>query len=87
MRSNDAKPLRGKLKEIYGEDETIKALDDKSLVELGENLRRGVPIATPVFDGAREKDIVEMLEAGRPRSVRPGDALSTGAPATPSTAR
>jgi DNA-directed RNA polymerase subunit beta len=62
LRSNDVKPLRGKLKEIYGEDETIKALDDKSLAELGENLRRGVPIATPVFDGAREKDIVEMLD-------------------------
>ena len=62
LRSNDAKPLRGKLKQIYGEDETIKALDDKGLAELGENLRRGVPIATPVFDGAREKDIVEMLK-------------------------
>ena len=75
LRSNDAKPLRGKLKEIYGEDETIKALDDKSLAELGENLRRGVPIATPVFDGAREKDIVEMLEDGQLRAVGPGDAL------------
>jgi DNA-directed RNA polymerase subunit beta len=62
LRSNDVKPLRGKLKEIYGEHETIKALDDKGLAELGENLRRGVPIATPVFDGAREKDIVEMLD-------------------------
>ena len=31
------KPLRGKLKEIYGEHETIKALDDKGLAELGEN--------------------------------------------------
>ena len=62
MRSNDPQALRGKLKEIYGEDETIKALDDKSLVELGQNLRRGVPIATPVFDGAREKDIVDMLK-------------------------
>ena len=40
----------------------MKALDDKGLAELGENLRRGVPIATPVFDGAREKDIVEMLD-------------------------
>ena len=29
---------------------------------MAENLRRGVPIATPVFDGAREKDIVIMLE-------------------------
>ncbi len=62
LRSNDAGPLRGKLREIYGEDETIGALDDESLAELGENLRRGVPIATPVFDGAREKDIVEMLK-------------------------
>src|ERR1700729_986985 len=62
LRSNDVKPLRGKLKEIYGEHETIKALDDKGLAELGENLRRGVPIATPVFDGAREKHIVEMLD-------------------------
>ena len=62
LRSNDARPLRGKLKQVYGDDETIKALDDKSLAELGENLRRGVPIATPVFDGAREKDIVEMLK-------------------------
>ena len=32
------------------------------LVELGENLRHGVPIATPVFDGAKETDIVDMLE-------------------------
>jgi DNA-directed RNA polymerase subunit beta len=56
-------PLREKLISIYGEDETIKAMDDAALVELGENLRRGVPIATPVFDGAHEKDIVEMLEA------------------------
>src|SRR5580693_7497470 len=62
LRSNDSKPLRGKLNEIYGEHETITALDDAGLAELGENLRRGVPIATPVFDGAREKDIVEMLK-------------------------
>jgi DNA-directed RNA polymerase subunit beta len=62
LRTNDVGSLRGKLKEVYGEDETIKELDDKSLAELGENLRRGVPVATPVFDGAREKDIVEMLK-------------------------
>ncbi|HEV2570132.1 DNA-directed RNA polymerase subunit beta [Methylocella sp. CPCC 101449] len=61
LRDGNVKPLRDKLGEIYGKDETVKSLDDKSLVELGQNLRRGVPIATPVFDGAREKDIVEML--------------------------
>ena len=61
MRNGNAKPLREKLNDIYGKHDSIQALDDKSLVELGENLRKGVPIATPVFDGAREKDIVEML--------------------------
>jgi DNA-directed RNA polymerase subunit beta len=62
LRKQDVKPLRAKLKEIYGDEETIKSLDDQGVAELGENLRRGVPIATPVFDGAREKDIVEMLK-------------------------
>ncbi|MEM9123982.1 MAG: DNA-directed RNA polymerase subunit beta, partial [Pseudomonadota bacterium] len=36
--------------------------DDHELEELGDNLRKGVPIATPVFDGAHEPDIVEMLD-------------------------
>ncbi len=62
MKSKDVAPLRNKLLQIYGNDEVIPQLDEASLVELGENLRRGVPMATPVFDGAREKDIVEMLE-------------------------
>jgi DNA-directed RNA polymerase subunit beta len=62
MRNGDVKPLRAKLKDIYGNDETIQSLDEKDVVELGENLRRGIPIATPVFDGAREKDIVDMLK-------------------------
>ncbi len=62
MKTKNIRPLREKLAGIYGKHETIDALDDASLVELGQNLRRGVPIATPVFDGAREKDIVEMLE-------------------------
>ena len=61
LRNGDAKPLRAKLDDIYGDDETVRSLDDGQLVELGENLRRGVPIATPVFDGAHEKDIVELL--------------------------
>ncbi len=38
-------------------------LDDSRLVELSENLRKGVPVATPVFDGAHETDIVDMLKA------------------------
>jgi DNA-directed RNA polymerase subunit beta len=43
----------------------IKELDDDQVLELSENLRQGVPVASPVFDGAREDDIVKMLqEAG-----------------------
>jgi DNA-directed RNA polymerase subunit beta len=62
LKTQNVKPLRDKLNDIYGKNEDVTSLDDESLVELGQNLRRGVPIATPVFDGAREKDIVEMLQ-------------------------
>ncbi len=56
------KGLKDLLHKIYGKDKTIDGLNDAELTELGENLRRGVPIATPVFDGARESDIVDMLQ-------------------------
>src|ERR1700751_453972 len=58
----DTKPLKETLKKIYGDDETIKSLNDTELMELGRNLSHGVPIATPVFDGAKEADIEEMLK-------------------------
>ena len=57
--------LKKKLKQVYG-DKTYKSevteLNNDEMVELGENLRGGIPIASPVFDGAREDDIVEMLD-------------------------
>jgi DNA-directed RNA polymerase subunit beta len=59
---HDTRPLKDMLKRIYGDDETIKSLGEKDLVELGTNLRHGVPIATPVFDGAKEADIEHMLD-------------------------
>ena len=52
------------LKEIYGEKifaEQIAGRDDAQLIELCENLKKGIPIATPVFDGARMADIEGML--------------------------
>jgi DNA-directed RNA polymerase subunit beta len=58
----DTRPLKDTLKKIYGDDETIKSLGEPELVELGRNLRHGVPIATPVFDGAKEADIEKMLD-------------------------
>ena len=72
---------------IYGKNEEIDALDDEQLVELAQNLRNGVPIATPVFDGAREEDIADMLKQAGLSSIRAGDAATTGAPASRSTAR
>jgi len=60
---NDLGDLKTQLKDIYGDDETIKSLSDGELLELGNNLRRGVPVATPVFDGANEQELVDMLKA------------------------
>ena len=59
--SQKIKPLRDGLYKIYGKNDELDGLDDDELVESAENLRRGVPIATPVFDGAREEDIARML--------------------------
>ncbi len=53
--------LIAKLKDVYGEDQVLPRSNEE-LKELGGNLVRGVPIATPVFDGAREAEIVNMLE-------------------------
>jgi len=68
-RDGKVKPIKDALGRVYGKDETIASLDEGEIVELANNLRGGVPIATPVFDGARESDIVEMLDmAGLDRS-------------------
>ena len=52
------------MKQIYG-DEAFKSdlseLTEDNLIELSANLREGIPIASPVFDGAHEADINEML--------------------------
>ena len=41
--------------------EDLKLLNDDEILELARNLRKGVPVATPVFDGATEDEIKEML--------------------------
>jgi DNA-directed RNA polymerase subunit beta len=56
--------LVAKLRDVYGEEifqRDIVDMTEEELLELGENLKRGVPIATPVFDGARISDIEAML--------------------------
>src|SRR5712671_1617394 len=64
--------VRKFLTRIYngtGKPEDIESLDDHEIGVLAENLKDGVPFATPVFDGATEAEIKDMLElAGLPRS-------------------
>jgi DNA-directed RNA polymerase subunit beta len=62
---DEMKSLKSKLQEVYGEKDyqfNIKPLKDDQIVEMAGNLRKGVPFATPVFDGAQEMDINNMLE-------------------------
>ena len=64
--------VRKKLVDIYKHaegTEDLEALSDNEVIELADNLRGGVPIATPVFDGASEAEIKQMLKlAGLPES-------------------
>ncbi|MFT6557456.1 MAG: DNA-directed RNA polymerase subunit beta [Sneathiella sp.] len=63
--ASDLEPLKNKLSEVYGEEEygeKISDMADEQFIELGENLRNGVPMATPVFDGAKEVDIDRLLQ-------------------------
>ena len=54
--------LQEALKLVYTEEEGDVPSSEEEMLELAGNVTRGVPIATPVFDGAREPDIVTMLE-------------------------
>ena len=61
--------VRKLLDEIYGKDSDFAAFTDEEVLELAGNLRGGVPMATPVFDGAEEREIKAMLKlAGLPES-------------------
>jgi DNA-directed RNA polymerase subunit beta len=66
-----ASKIRDFLSDIYEKDgsQDLSSLKDKEIIELAENLREGVPMATPVFDGAKESEVKAMLElAGLPSS-------------------
>ncbi|MBH64754.1 MAG: DNA-directed RNA polymerase subunit beta [Alphaproteobacteria bacterium] len=65
-RSGNHEDLRKTFKTLYSKeqyDEAIADLNGDELVELAGNLRQGIPVATPVFDGADEPRIIEMLES------------------------
>ena len=76
---SNATEIRKFLDEVYnksgGQRADLKSLKSDEVVELAENLRGGVPMATPVFDGAHETEIKGMLKlAGLPES---GQAILT----------
>jgi DNA-directed RNA polymerase subunit beta len=63
-RSGDMTPVRDAMRIAYGDDvyeEGIAPMDERQLLEAAGNVTNGVPIATPVFDGAKEVDVNDAL--------------------------
>jgi len=71
-RSGDLTPVREAVRHAYGDEtyeDAFAALDEERLVESASLVSRGVPIATPVFDGAKEADVNDaLLRAGFDKS-------------------
>ena len=64
-RKDTIKQIRSMLDSIYnsyGKAEDLKSFSDDEILELANNLRTGVPMATPVFDGIKEEDIKSLLK-------------------------
>ena len=65
MRSGDTKALRKEMANVYPKDQfatNVEGMDDEQVIEQGSILGRGVPMATPVFDGAVENDVRHLLK-------------------------
>ncbi len=71
-RTEMVKEIRDFLDKVYnsyGKQEELASFTDEEIIELANNLREGVPMATPVFDGIKEEDIKSLLKlAGLPES-------------------
>ncbi len=71
-RTEMVKEIRVFLDKVYnshGKQEDLASFSDEEIIELANNLREGVPMATPVFDGIKEEDIKSLLKlAGLPES-------------------
>lgn len=71
-RKDYIKQLRSMLDKIYnsyGKQEDLHGFSDDEIIELSNNLRQGVPMATPVFDGIKEDEVKKLLKmAGLPEN-------------------
>ena len=64
-KEGQTKDLKNKLLDIYdfaSHQKSIQKMNDDEILELANNLKDGIPFATPVFDGAKEKDISDLLQ-------------------------
>src|SRR5574343_199665 len=72
--------LRKFFDELYnqsgGKGENIGSLSDAEIVEVAENLSKGVPFATPVFDGAKDSEIRAMLQLAYPADIAKAKGLT-----------
>ena len=71
MLKDNAKPaeLKDYLEKLYNKNaankEDISSFNNKEILELANNLREGLPIATPVFDGAKESEVKDLLKLAK----------------------
>jgi len=73
VRASQIAHCRSFLRDVYnksGKSEDIDHFSDGEVIELAEQLSGGVPFATPVFDGASEREIHSMLDIAYPEDVR-----------------
>ena len=60
-RDGNVDQVKMTLKDVYSDDADVAKLSDGEAIEMSQTLRNGVPVATPVFDGAVDDDIVDLL--------------------------
>jgi len=71
-KTKQVKAIRKYLESVYnatGRKEDIASLTDAEVIEMANNLRDGLPFATPVFDGATEAEINQMLKIAYPDDI------------------
>jgi DNA-directed RNA polymerase subunit beta len=71
-KSAQVKSIRAYLEKVYnttGKHASIESLTDDEVIEMARNLKNGVPLATPVFDGATETEISTMLDLAYPDDI------------------
>ncbi|WP_420994497.1 DNA-directed RNA polymerase subunit beta [Cupriavidus sp. 30B13] len=68
-KAQDLRKLLGQIYNESGKPEDLDSLSDAEVLELANNLKKGVPFATPVFDGAHEDEIRRMLDLAYPDEI------------------